>query len=89
METTEKKVKRDSQQSLTQKADSLGLTLVKMATRTEKTSYWIFRTKMLDLGKPESQVLARLANPREVDLFLTAFDAVRTILTSDATDKSE
>jgi len=75
---TEKKVKRDTA-PLFQKAEELGLTLVKMQTRTEKTSYWVFGTKNVDMGKPESQVLARMGSPREVELYLMAFDAVRTL----------
>jgi hypothetical protein len=82
-QTTEKKVKRDTA-PLYQKAESLGLTLVRMQTRTEKTAWFIFASKTVNLGKPESQVVARLATPREVELYLMAYEAAMAFLTAPA-----
>lgn len=71
----EKTQKRTDQDSLFQTAEEMGLTLVRMKTRTEPTSWVVFASKKISLEKSSADRIAKLHTPREVEIFLNAYKA--------------
>jgi len=73
--TQEKTRNRTDQDSLFQQAEDMGLTLVRMKTRTEPTAWIVFSSKKISLEKSSAERIAKLGTPREVQIFFQAYKA--------------